>query len=118
MTPSVRQNSSEILSLFAGWFKAGLGLGVMLFVACTTLSALGHSAFWIQGVVKHGSYVNPGPRRDLIIPKGSYVLPATVLRPAVVIKKDRDDYMMLREQNRFMTDMVGNLSRTMSRLAR
>ena len=118
ITPNVKMVSSGVLSQFASWFRAGLGLGVMLFVAFTTLSALGHSADWIQGAAKQSRYVKQGQVRDLVIPKASHVLPATVLRPAVIVEKDQDDYRVIREQNRFVTDLVGNLSRTVSRIVR
>ncbi len=45
ITPNVRMVSSGVLSQFASWFRTGLGLGVMLFVAFTTLSALGHGSY-------------------------------------------------------------------------
>ncbi len=116
--PNVRMVSSGILSQFALWFRAGMGFGVMLFVAFTTLSALGHGADWIQEAAKQSRYVKHGQGRDLVIPKASHVLPAYVSRPAVVVQKDRDDYRVIREQNRFVTDLAGEVSRTVSRIVR
>ena len=70
--------------------------GGTLFMAFTILSALGHGANGIQEIEK----------------------PTTVSRPAVVVQKAPDDYRVIRERNRFVTDLVDDLSRTVSRLAR
>ena len=85
-----------VLRQFAAWFRAGVGLGVMLFVAFTTLSALDQGADGLQRAAE----------------------PAYVPRPAVLVAKERDDYSVIRERNRFVADLVSQLSRTVSRLAR
>ena len=68
----------------------------MLSVAFTILSALGHGVDGIKEIEKA----------------------VTISRPAVVVQKDRDDYRVIRERNRFVADLVDDLSRTVSRLAR
>ena len=85
-----------VLNQFASWFRAGIGLGVMFFVASTILSALGHGADGIQEAEKR----------------------AAIPRSAVVVQKAPDDYRVIRERNRFVADLVDDLSRTVSRLAR
>ena len=85
-----------VLRQFSAWFRAGVGLGVMLFVAFTILSALDHGADSIQGTTQ----------------------PAYASRPVAVVQKDRDDYRIIRERNRFVVDLVGNLSRIVNRVVR
>ena len=84
-----------VLRQSTSWFKAGIGLGVMLFMAFTLLSVLDRGADGDQSVVK----------------------PVYVSRPVAVVRKAPDDYRMIREQNRFVTDLVDELSRIVSRLA-
>ena len=84
-----------VLKAFASWFKAGIGLGVMLFMAFTILSVLGHDTERVQGVAK----------------------PAYVSRPAVV-QQAQDDYRIIRERNRFVSDLVDHLSRIVNRVVR
>ncbi len=86
---------NRVLRQFAAWFRAGLGLGVMLFVAFTILSALDHGADEVRGAAE----------------------PAYVSQPVAVVQKDRDDYRIIRERNRFVTDLFDELSRIVSRLA-
>jgi len=85
-----------VLRQFSAWFRAGVGLGVILFVAFTILSALDHGADEVRGAAE----------------------PAYVSRPVVVVQKDRDDYRIIRERNRFVADLVGNLSRIVNRVVR
>ena len=85
-----------VLNQFASWVRAGIGRGVMLFVASTILSALGHGADGIQEAEKR----------------------AAIPRPVAVVQKNRDNYRVIRERNRFVTDLVDDLARTVIRLAR
>ncbi|MDA9101157.1 hypothetical protein N9K06_00625 [Omnitrophica bacterium] len=107
--PNAKAVSRSILNQFALWLRAGVGLGVMLFMAFTTLGALGHGADWIQGAGKPGRSWNQGQGHGLVIAK-AYGPPAQVSRPA-------KDPRIIREQNRFVSDLLGHLSRTVGRIA-
>lgn len=82
-----------VLRQFAAWLRAGVGVGVMLFVAFTILSALDHGADEVRGAAE----------------------PA---RPVAVVQKNRDDYRIIRERNRFVSDLVDHLSRIVNRVVR
>ena len=118
ISPNVKIVSREALHPFVSWFKAGMGLGLMLFTALTTLSVLSHGAKWIEGSAKQSQLWVPGRGRSLVLPKTDYVMPVRVLRSTGGVQKSRDDYRMFHEEARLLTDMTDNLSRTVSRLAR
>ncbi len=42
-SPNVKMVSKGVFLQFVTWFRAGLGLGLMLFVALTTFSVLTHA---------------------------------------------------------------------------
>ena len=44
VAPNVKTVSKGVFHQFVTWFKAGIGLGLMLFVALTTFSVLTHGA--------------------------------------------------------------------------
>ncbi len=96
ITPNVRMVSSGVLSQFVSWFSAGVGLGVVLFVAFTILSALDHSADEVQGAAE----------------------PAYVSRPVAIVQKGLDDYRIIRERNRFVVDLADHFSRIVNRVVR
>ncbi len=118
VAPNVKMVSKGVFQQFVTWFKAGIGLGLMLFTALTTFSALSHSASWIEGSAKQSQLRVSGQGLSLVPSKIDYASPVRVLRSAVVVQKSQDDYRMFREQARFVTDLSENLSRTVSRLAR
>ena len=118
IAPNVKKVSKGVFYQFVTWFKAGIGLGLMLFVAWTTFSALSHEAKWIEESAKQCQLRVPGQGRSLVLPITNYVAPVQVVRTAVVFQKSQDDYRMFHERARFVTDLSGNLSRMVSRLAR
>lgn len=87
---------SRVLRQFAAWLRAGVGVGVMLFVAFTILSALDHGSDEVRGAAE----------------------PAYVSQPVTVVQKERDDYRIIREQNRFVSNLVDHLSRIVNRVVR
>lgn len=118
ITPNVRLISRDVMIQFAACFKAGMGLGLMLFTAFTTFSVLSHGAVWIEGAAKQSQPKEAAQSRNSVIPKVGYVVPYRVLRNTAVVQKSQDDYRMFREQARLVTDLTNELSRTVSRFAR
>ena len=110
--------SREVFRQFAAWFKAGLGLGLMLFTALTTFSVLSHGTNWIEGSARQDLLRETGQGRSPVHPKADYVMPVRVLRGTEAFQKSQDDYRMFREKSRLVTDLTDNLSRTLSRLAK
>ena len=110
--------SNGVFQQFVTWFRAGLGLGLMLFVALTTYSVLTHGANLIRGSVMQGQSKDPGRGFGPVLPKTVPAAPVRVIRSTVTAQKSQDDYRMFREQARFVTDLSDNVSRTVSRLAR
>ena len=90
----------------------------MLFVALITFSALSHNADWVEGSVTQSQLRVTGPGLFPVLPNTGYAAPVRVLNSAVVVQPSQEDYRMLREQVRFLTDLSRNLSRTVNRLAR
>ena len=117
-SPNVKMVSKGVFQQFVTWFRAGLGLGLMLFVALTTFSVLTHGANLIGGSAKQGQSKDPGQGFGSVLPKAVPVAPVRVIRNTVSVQKSQDDYRMFREQARFVTDLSDNVSRTLSRLAR
>ncbi len=117
-SPNVKMVSNGVFHQFVTWFRAGLGLGLMLFVALTTFSVLSHGANLIEGSVKQGQSREPGQGFGPVLPKTVPAAPVRVVRSTVSVQKSQDDYRMFREQARFVTDLSNNVSRTLSRLAR
>ena len=117
-SPNVKMVSNGVSHQFVTWFRAGLGLGLMLFVALTTFSVLSHGANLIEGSVKQGQSKESGQGFGSVLPKTVSAAPVRVVRSTVAVQKSQDDYRMFREQARFVTDLSNNVSRTLSRLAR
>lgn len=117
-SPNVKMVSNGVFHQFVTWFRAGLGLGLMLFVALTTFSVLNHGANLIEGSAKQGQSKDPEQGFGSVLPKVVPVAPVQVIRNTVSVQKNQDDYRMFREQARFVTDLSDNVSRTLSRLAR
>ncbi len=118
VAPNVKMVSRGVFQQFVAWFRAGLGLGLMLFVALTTLSVLSHSANWIEGSAKQGQSRDPRQGFSPVLPKADPAAPVRVVRSTVTAQKSQDDYRMFREKARFVTDLSNNVSRTLSSLAR
>ena len=118
IAPNVKTVSKGVFQQFVAWFRAGLGLGLMLFVALTTLSVLSHGADWIEGSAKQDQLRETGQGRSPVLSKADYVMPVRVLRGTEAFQKSQDDYRMFREQSRLVTDLTDSLSRTLSRLAK
>ena len=118
IAPNVKMVSSEALHQFVTWFRAGLGLGLMLFVALTTFSVLSHGANLIEGSAKQGQSKDPGQGFGSVLPKAVPAAPVRVIQSTVAVQKSQDDYRMFREKARFVTDLSNNVSRTLSSLAR
>ena len=117
-SPNVKMVSSEALHQFVTWIRAGMGLGLMLFMALTTFSVLSHGANWIEGSVKQGQFRDSKQGGNPVLPKTDYVMPVRVLRSTAVAQKSQDDYRMFHEEARLVSDLTENLSRTLSRLAK
>jgi len=118
IAPNVKTVSKGVLQQFVSWFRAGLGLGLMLFVALTTFSVLSHGANWIKGSVKQGQPRDPRQGFSPVLPKSDSAAPVRVVRSTVAVQKSQDDYRMFREKARFVTDLSNNVSRMLSNLAR
>ncbi|MFH1799401.1 MAG: hypothetical protein ABH891_00945 [Candidatus Omnitrophota bacterium] len=118
ISPNVKMISREALHQFVSWFRAGMGLGLMLFTAWITFSALCHGANWIKDSAKQVQSRETGQVRTPVLSKKDYAAPVRVVRSAVVVQKSQDDYRMFREQARLVTDLSETVSRTMSRMAR
>ena len=118
IAPNVKMVSSEAFRQFVAWFRAGIGLGLMLFMALTTFSVLSHGAKWVEGSAKQGQLREKGQGGSLVLPKTDYVMPVRVSRSTAVAQKSQDDYRMFHEQARLVTDLTNNLSRTLSSLAK
>ena len=118
VAPNVKMVSRGVFQQFVAWFRAGLGLGLMLFVALTTLSVLSHGANWIKGSAKQGQSRDPRQGFSPVLPKADPAAPVRVVRSTVTAQKSQDDYRMFREKARFVTDLSNNVSRTLSSLAR
>ena len=118
VAPNVKMVSRGVFQQFVAWFRAGLGLGLMLFVALTTLSVLSHGANWIEGSAKQGQSRDPRQGFSPVLPKTDPVAPIRVARSTVAVQGSQDDYRMFREKARFVTDLSNNVSRTLSSLAR
>jgi hypothetical protein len=118
IAPNVKTVSKGVFQQFVSRFRAGLGLGLMLFVALATFLALSHGANWIEGSVKRGQSRDPRPGFSPVLPKTDFATPVRVVRSTVEVQKSQDDYRMFREKARFVTDLSENLARTVSCLAR
>ena len=118
IAPNVKMVSSEAFRQFVAWFRAWIGLGLMLFMALTTFSVLSHGAKWVEGSAKQGQLREQGQGGSPVLPKTDYVMPVRVLRGTAVAQKSQDDYRMFHEQARLVTDLTNNLSRTLSSLAK
>ena len=118
IAPNVKTVSKGVFQQFVSWFRAGLGLGLMLFVALTTLSVLTHGANLIEGSAKQGQLRVAGQGLSPVYPMTGFAAPVRVVRSVVVVQKSQDDFRMFHEQARFVTDLSDNLSRMVSRLAR
>jgi len=118
IAPNVKMVSKGVFQQFVAWFKAGLGLGLMLFVALTTFSVLSHGANWIEGSAKQGQSRDPRQGFSPVLPKTDSVASVRVLRSTVAVQQSQDDYKMFREKARFVADLSNNVSRMVSRLAR
>lgn len=118
IAPNVKMVSKGVFQQFVSWFRAGLGLGLMLFVALTTFSVLSHGANWIEGSVKQGQSRDPRQGFSPVLSKTEIAAPVRVARSTVTVQKSQDDYRMFREKARFVTDLSNNVSRTLSSLAR
>ena len=117
-SPNVKMVSNGVFHQFVTWFRAGIGLGLMLFVALTTFSVLNHGANLIERSAKQGQSKDPGQGFGPALPKTSPAVPVRVIRSTVSVQKSQDDYRMFREQARFVTDLSESASRMVSRLAR
>ena len=119
IAPNVQTVSSKVFYRFVLCLKAGVRLGVMLFMAFTTFTVLSHSAGWIKRAVKED---RPGRIMQVcnpaVIPGVVYRMPVPIARPVMVFEKRRDDYRVFREENRLMTGLMWRMSRTVSRMAR
>ena len=118
IAPNVKTVSKGVFQQFVSWFKAGLGLGMMLFVALTPFSVLTHGANWLEGSAKQGQSRDPGQGFSPVLPKTDPVAPVRVVRSTVAVQQSQDDYKMFREKARFVADLSNNVSRMVSRLAR
>ena len=118
ITPNVKMVSSEALHQFVTWFKAGMGLGLMLFMALTTFSVLSHGAKWVEGSAKQGESRDPRQGFSPVLPKADPAAPVRVLRSTAVVQKSQDDYRMFRERARFVPALSRHLSRMLSLLAK
>jgi len=118
IAPNVKTVSKGVFQQFVSWFRTGLGLGLMLFVALTTFSVLSHGANWIEGSVKQGQSRDPRQGFSPVLPKTDFAAPVRVVRSTVAVPKSQDDYRMFREKARFVTDLSNHVSRTLSNLAR
>lgn len=114
--PNVKAVSRSFLNQLMTWFKGGIGLGIVLFVALTTLTALKHGATWIQITAKQERISKLAEDSKRVIPRAAQALPLPVFKPVVVPEKK--DYRVIREQNRLVTDLAGHLSRAVSRFVR
>ncbi len=117
-SPYVKTVSNGVFHQFVTWFRAGLGLGLMLFVALATFSFLSHGANLIGGSAKQDKSRDSGQGFSPVLPKTNLVAPVQVIRSTVTVQKSQDDYRMFHEQARFVTDLSDNVSRMVSRLAR
>ena len=117
IAPNVKMVSSEAFHQFVAWFRAGIGLGLMLFMALTTFSVLSHGAKWVEGSAKQSQLREKGQGGSPVLPKTDSVMPVRVLRGTAVAQKSQDDYRMFHEQARLVTDLTNNLSRTLISLA-
>ena len=117
-SPNVKTVSKGVFHQFVTWFKAGIGLGLMLFVALTTFSVLSHGSNWIEGSAKQGQSRDPRQGFSPVLPKTDFAAPVRVVRSTVAVQKSQDDYRMFREKARFVTDLSNHVSRTLSNLAR
>ena len=68
-SPNVKMLSNGVFHRFVTWFRAGLGLGLMLFVALTTFSVLTHGTNLIWGSVMQGQSKYPGRGFGPVLPK-------------------------------------------------
>ena len=118
IAPNVKTVSKGVFQQFVSWFRAGLGLGLMLFVALNTFSVLSHGANWLEGSAKQGQSRDPRQGFSPVLPKTDPVAPVRVVRSTVAVQQSQDDYRMFREKARFVTDLSNNVSRTLSSLAR
>ena len=118
IAPNVKMVSKGVFQQFVAWFRAGLGLGLMLFVALNTFSVLSHGANWLEGSAKQGQSRDPRQGFSPALPKTDPVAPVRVVRSTVAFQQSQDDYRMFREKARFVTDLSNNVSRTLSSLAR
>ena len=83
---------------FVTWFRAGLGLGLMLFVALTTFSVLNHGANLIEGSAKQGQSKDPGQGFGSVLPKTVQAAPVRVIRNTVPVqsgKIQREEVMLV-----------------------
>ena len=102
IAPNVKAVSKGVFQQFVAWFRAGLGLGLMLFVALTTFSFLSHGANWIEGSAKQGQSRDPRQGFSPVLPKADYAAPVRVVRSTVAVQQSQDDYRMFREHARFV----------------
>lgn len=117
-SPNVKTVSDGVFHQFVTWFRAGLGLGLMLFVALTTYSFLSHGANLIRGSVMQGQSKDPGRGFGPVLPKTVPAVPVRVIRSTVTAQKSLDDYRMFREQARFVVGISDRVSQLVNRLVR
>ena len=106
IAPNVKMVSKGVFQQFVAWFRAGLGLGLMLFVALNTFSVLSHGANWLEGSAKQGQSRDPRQGFSSVLPKTDPAAPVRVVRSTVAVQKSQDDYRMFHEQARFVTDLA------------
>ena len=69
-SPNVKTVSKGVFQQFVAWFKAGLGLGLMLFVALTTFSVMITGYFKRKPVLWTSKFLF-SPKRDSFAQIGS-----------------------------------------------
>ena len=109
-SPNVKTVSNGVFHQFVAWFRAGLGLGLMLFVALTTFSVLSHGVNWIEGSAKQGQSRDPRQGFSPVLPRTDPVTPIQVIRNTVAVQQSPDYYRMFREQARFVTGSINRIS--------
>ncbi len=117
-TPNVRIVSRSFTAKFRALFITGISLGIVLFVALTTVSVLNRGSDFVGATWKRNWDRKESVRRDLMIPKVQRPIPLQTFRSTVVItQKPESPRDTIRESSYFLDDL-NRFSQSLARFAK
>jgi hypothetical protein len=105
-TPNVRIVSRSYAARFRALFSTGISLGLVLFVALTTVSVLNRGSDLVGTAWKRNWDRKESVQRDLTIPKVQRPIPLQTFRSTVVMsRKPESSRDTIRESSYFLDDL-------------